>query len=103
MVEITNGERTKACLKPFKVNNILSKVSRIKSLAMNDKNYFDYISPTYVSPFDMMKHFGISYSYVAENIAKGQKTPEEVVNAWMNSSGHSANILNGNLDQTGVG
>ncbi|MFF2875922.1 CAP domain-containing protein [Gottfriedia sp. NPDC057991] len=103
VIELTNNERTKASLKPFKVNNDLSKVSRIKSQEMTDKNYFDHNSPTYGSPFDMIKKFGISYSHAAENIAKGQKTPEEVVNAWMNSSGHRANILNSKLDQIGVG
>lgn len=77
VVELTNVERSKAGLKPFKVNNELSKVARIKSQDMTDKNYFDHNSPTYGSPFDMMKHFGISYSYAAENIAKGQKTPED--------------------------
>ncbi len=103
VVELTNVERSKAGLKPFKTNNELSKVSRIKSQDMTDKNYFDHNSPTYGSPFDMMKKFGISYKTAAENIAKGQKTPEEVVKAWMNSSGHRANILNSNLDQIGVG
>ncbi|MET3195141.1 putative YkwD family protein [Bacillus sp. OAE603] len=103
VVELTNVERSKAGLKPFKINNELSKVSCIKSQDMTDKNYFDHNSPTYGSPFDMMKKFGISYKTAAENIAKGQKTPEEVVKAWMNSSGHRANILNSNLDQIGVG
>ena len=103
VIELTNIERTKAGLKPFKANNELSKVSRIKSKDMTDKNYFDHNSPTYGSPFDMMKKFGISYNHAAENIAKGQKTPEEVVKAWMNSAGHRANILNSNLDQIGVG
>jgi len=103
VVELTNAERSKAGLKPFKINNELSKVSRIKSQDMTDKNYFDHNSPTYGSPFDMMKKFGISYKTAAENIAKGQKTPEEVVKAWMNSTGHRANILNSKLDQIGVG
>lgn len=103
VVELTNVERSKAGLKPFKINNQLSKVSRIKSQDMTDKNYFNHHSPTYGSPFDMMKQFGISYKTAAENIAKGQKTPDEVVKAWMNSSGHRANILNNHLDQIGVG
>jgi uncharacterized YkwD family protein len=101
--ELTNAERTKNGLKPFTLNVELSKVARLKSQDMTDKNYFDHNSPTYGSPFDMMKKFGISYNYAAENIAKGQKTPEEVVNAWMNSAGHRANILNPNLNQIGVG
>lgn len=51
----------------------------------------------------MMKQFGISYKTAGENIAKGQKTPEAVVNAWMNSEGHRANILNPNYTQMGLG
>ena len=70
---------------------------------MIDKNYFDHNSPTYGSPFDMMKKFGISYIAAGENIAYGQKTPSEVMNAWMNSSGHRANILNANFTEIGVG
>lgn len=101
--ELTNVERSKNGLKPFTLNVELSKVARIKSQDMTDKNYFDHNSPTYGSPFDMMKKFGISYNYAAENIAKGQKTPQEVVTAWMNSAGHRANILNPNLTQIGVG
>ena len=51
----------------------------------------------------MMKQFGIRYSAAGENIAKGQNSPEAVMNAWMNSSGHRANILSNNYDQLGVG
>ena len=51
----------------------------------------------------MMKNFGISYKSAAENIAKGQKTPAAVVNAWMNSSGHRKNILNAGFTHIGVG
>ena len=70
---------------------------------MRDKNYFDHTSPTYGSPFEMMRHFGINYSSAGENIAAGQKTAQEVMNSWMNSSGHRANILNKDYEQLGVG
>ena len=70
---------------------------------MKNNNYFSHTSPTYGSPFDMMKQFGISYKTAGENIAKGQKTPEAVVNAWMNSEGHRSNILNANYTQMGLG
>lgn len=103
VVSLTNIERSKNGLKAFKVNQKLSSVSRIKSKEMTDKKYFNSNSPTYGSPFSMMKFFGITYRYAAENIAKGQKTPEEVVRAWMKSPGVRANILNKNLNQVGVG
>ncbi|SFG54118.1 CAP domain-containing protein [Sporolactobacillus nakayamae] len=104
VVELTNQERTKAGLQPLKADNsTLSKMARAKSQDMSDKNYFDHQSPTYGSPFDMMKKFGISYKTAGENIAAGQKTPEEVVQGWMNSPGHRANILNASFTTIGVG
>ncbi|MGG0776952.1 CAP domain-containing protein [Bacillus rugosus] len=103
VVELTNAERQKQGLKPLQIDETLSKSARAKSQDMKDKNYFDHQSPTYGSPFDMMKSFGISYKTAGENIAKGQKTPEEVVKAWMNSEGHRKNILNPNFTHIGVG
>lgn len=103
VVELTNNERTKNGLAPFQIDEELSKVAREKSRDMSAKNYFDHNSPTYGSPFDMMKSYGISYRAAGENIAKGQRTPQEVVNAWMNSPGHRANILNSSFTHIGVG
>lgn len=81
----------------------LSRVARFKSDDMRNLGYFSHTSPTYGSPFEMMKSFGISYRTAGENIAKGYKTPEAVVDAWMNSSGHRANILNSTYTHIGVG
>lgn len=103
VVELTNQERSKQGLAPLKENWELSRVARFKADDMRDKNYFDHTSPTYGSPFTMMKNFGITYKSAGENIAAGQKTPEEVVKAWMNSPGHRANILNEDYNQIGVG
>ncbi|WP_242224951.1 CAP domain-containing protein [Bacillus cereus group sp. BfR-BA-01380] len=103
VVDLTNAERTKQGLPALKVDAELSKVARIKSEDMQKNHYFDHTSPTYGSPFDMMKQFGISYKSAGENIAQGQRTPEEVVQAWMNSAGHRANILNSGYTHIGVG
>ncbi|WP_028391441.1 CAP domain-containing protein [Bacillus cihuensis] len=103
VVELTNAERAKNGLKALTIDTELSKVARAKSQDMKDRNYFDHTSPTYGSPFDMMKQFGISYSSAGENIAKGQTTPQQVVQAWMNSEGHRANILNASYTHIGVG
>ncbi len=81
----------------------LSRVARYKSQDMKENRYFSHTSPTYGSPFTMMKNFGITYKSAGENIAKGQRTPQEVVNAWMNSSGHRENILNAAYTKIGVG
>lgn len=103
VVDLTNQERAKQGLPALKVDLTLSKVAREKSLDMQKNNYFSHTSPTYGSPFDMMKKFGVTYRTAGENIAKGQRTPQEVVNAWMNSSGHRANILSSNFTHIGVG
>ncbi|RDU36033.1 sporulation protein [Neobacillus piezotolerans] len=103
VVTLTNQERAKAGLGALKVDANLSKMAREKSRDMSANGYFDHNSPTYGSPFDMMKKFGISYSSAGENIAMGQRTPQEVVTAWMNSEGHRKNILNPNFTHIGVG
>ena len=103
VVELTNAEREKQGLKPLQLDEELSKVAKEKSKDMQSKNYFDHNSPTYGSPFDMMKKFGVEYSTAGENIAKGQASPEEVVQAWMNSEGHRKNIMNSSFTHIGVG
>ncbi len=103
VVELVNEQRAKNGLAPLTMNPKLSEVARMKSQDMKDKHYFSHTSPTYGSPFEMMKQFGITYRTAGENIAMGQRTPEEVVNAWMNSEGHRANILNASFTQIGVG
>ncbi len=102
-MKLVNAERAKAGLPALKEDWELSRVAKYKSQDMHDKNYFDHTSPTYGSPFAMMKKFGITYKAAGENIAKGQKSASEVVNAWMNSEGHRANILNKSYTHIGVG
>ena len=103
VVDLTNEERAKQGLEPLALDTELSKVARIKSEDMQKNNYFSHTSPTYGSPFEMMDQFGISYRAAGENIAMGQRTPEEVVNAWMNSDGHRKNILSSNYTHIGIG
>ncbi|KGR91389.1 transporter [Ureibacillus massiliensis 4400831 = CIP 108448 = CCUG 49529] len=103
VIRLVNVERANAGLSALKYDWELSRVAEHKSQDMANKNYFSHTSPTYGSPFDMMKAYGINYSAAGENIAKGQRSPQEVVNAWMNSSGHRANILNSSYTHIGVG
>lgn len=103
VVDLTNQERAKNGAPALKVDAALSKMASDKSQDMATNNYFSHTSPTYGSPFDMMKQYGITYRYAGENIAMGQKTPEEVVQAWMNSEGHRKNMLNPNFTHIGVG
>lgn len=103
VVRLVNEERAARGLKALTYDWELSRVARYKSEDMRKNNYFSHTSPTYGSPFQMIKSFGISYRSAAENIAKGYKTPKEVVAGWMNSSGHRANILNSSFTHIGVG
>ena len=103
VVNLVNQERSKAGLAPLTSDPAIARVALDKAKDMYNNNYFSHQSPTYGSPFDMMRSYGISYSYAGENIAAGQRTPQEVVTAWMNSPGHKANILNANYTKIGVG
>lgn len=103
VVRLVNEIRVKNGLKELTYDWELSRVARYKSQDMKDNRYFSHTSPTYGSPFQMIKNFGLSYRSAGENIAKGYKTPQAVVNGWMNSSGHRANILNASYNRIGVG
>ncbi|MDQ8733153.1 CAP domain-containing protein [Paenibacillus sp. LHD-38] len=103
VIDLVNQERAKAGLSAVKNDALLTKVATEKARDMDVNNYFSHTSPTYGSPFDMMRSYGVTYSYAGENIASGQKTPQEVMTAWMNSSGHRANILSQNFTKIGVG
>jgi len=103
VIRLVNEQRSLTGLSALSENWELSRVARIKSQDMSKNKYFSHTSPTYGTPFQMMKSFGISYRTAGENIAYGQKTPQQVVDAWMNSSGHRANILNSSYTEIGVG
>ena len=103
VIRLVNEQRVQNGLNPLTENWELSRVARYKSQDMVDNRYFSHTSPTYGSPFQMIRNFGISFRSVGENIAYGQRTPQAVVTAWMNSSGHRANILNSSYTQIGVG
>ena len=103
VIRLVNEIRAENGLKALTYDWELSRVARYKSQDMKDNGYFSHTSPVYGTPFQMIKNFGISYRSAGENIAKGYSTPQAVVNGWMNSSGHRANILNANYTHIGVG
>lgn len=103
VVRLVNKARAENGLSSLTMDWQLSRVARYKSQDMHDNRYFSHTSPVYGTPFEMIKNFGLSFRTAGENIAMGQKTPQAVVNAWMNSSGHRANILNPNFRKIGVG
>jgi uncharacterized YkwD family protein len=103
VAQLVNQERAKNGLPALVHRADIKNVAEKKAMDMINSNYFSHTSPNYGSPFDMLKTFGITYRSAGENIAKGQKSPQEVMNAWMNSSGHRANILNRSYNSIGVG
>ena len=102
MLNLINQERAANGVLQLKWNEELAKVAQAKAQDMVDNNYFSHTSPTYGSPFDMMKSFGISYRYAGENIAKNSSVAKAHT-ALMNSEGHRKNILNSNFTSIGIG
>jgi uncharacterized YkwD family protein/spore coat assembly protein SafA len=103
VIRLVNQERTSRGLNPLKANWQLSRVARYKSEDMRDCNYFSHTSPTYGSPFEMIRAFQVQFTAAAENIAAGQATAKAVVEGWMNSPGHRQNIMNASYAEIGVG
>lgn len=102
LIDLINKERSNNGVGALAADMELMKVARTKAMDMSQNNYFSHYSPTYGSPFDMMRQFGITFKAAAENIA-GNQTVQGAVAAWMKSSGHRTNILNGTYNYTGVG
>ncbi|MBH0230400.1 CAP domain-containing protein [Halobacillus yeomjeoni] len=103
VVALVNEERSQEGLAPLEAHERLSGLARLKSRDMAEHGYFSHTSPNYGSPFEMMNQYDFEYRAAGENIAAGQRTPEEVVEGWMNSEGHRENILNKNFTHIGIG
>lgn len=102
MLDLVNRERAKGGLRPLQADQTLTRLARMKSQDMITNRYFSHQSPTYGSPFQMLKTYGVSYRTAAENIA-GNRSVEAAHVALMNSAGHRANIMNGQLTHVGIG
>lgn len=98
---IVNQEREAYGLAPLKYSDELSRAANVR--AGEIQSYFSHTRPDGRSCFTAITDMGIKYRAVGENIAYGQRDPAEVMNAWMNSSGHRANILSENYDYIGIG
>ncbi|KYC44142.1 hypothetical protein WA1_03120 [Scytonema hofmannii PCC 7110] len=103
VIELTNLERTKKGLQPLKANAELNYVADKYAQDMFNGNFFSHTAPDGSKPWDRLKTIGYEARTVGENIAKGQRTPQQVLQGWMNSSGHRANILNPNFTEIGTG
>lgn len=102
MLNLVNQERRKAGIPPLKADMQLTKLARLKSQDMINRHYFSHQSPTYGSPFQMLKRFGIRYRTAGENIA-GNPSVQGAHAALMRSPGHRANILNRRFTHVGIG
>ena len=102
LLNLINNERKKNGLITLETLPRLEEIATLKAEDMVKNNYFDHNSPTYGSPFDMMKNFGITYKTAGENIA-GNSTIEGAFNAWINSESHKQNILSNAYNYIGIG
>lgn len=102
LLELVNDVRKKEGLEQLTADENLMKVARTKAKDMIENNYFSHQSPTYGSPFDMMRQFENTFRFAGENIA-GNKTVEGAFKAWMASDSHKKNILNSGFKITGIG
>lgn len=103
VVTLTNQHRAAAGCAPLTINGRLMAAAQLHSEDMALRDFFSHTSSNGSSPWDRMRAQGYTFSHAAENIAAGYPTPASVVEGWMNSSGHRANILNCNLREVGVG
>ncbi|KKB34768.1 S-layer homology domain-containing protein [Bacillus thermotolerans] len=103
ILKLVNEERAKAGAPALTLAEDISKVAQKKSEDMAEKDYFDHNSPTYGSPFAMMEQFGLDYTLAGENIAAGYQSASAVMEDWMDSPGHRANILNPGYKEIGIG
>ena len=102
LLDLINEKRVAYGLSKLTFDTATQKTARAKAEDLVANNYFSHNSPTYGTPFEMMKNFGVTYKTAGENIA-GNSTLEGAVNAWMNSQGHRENILNNAYNLTGIG
>ncbi|MBE5883964.1 MAG: CAP domain-containing protein [Lachnospiraceae bacterium] len=101
VVDLVNAERAKEGLSPLTINSNVQAAAQVR--AMECEQSFSHTRPNGSSFATALKEQGVSYRSAGENIAWGQRSPEEVMNAWMNSAGHRANIMNPNFTTIGVG
>lgn len=101
VLQLINQERAKAGLSALTTNSTLKAAADKR--AQEIVQSFSHTRPNGSSFSSVLKDYGISYRAAGENIAYGQKTPQEVVTAWMNSPGHRANIMNANFGKVGIG
>lgn len=102
ILKLINDYREKNGVSKLTMGSKLIKIAGIKANDMTQNNYFSHTSPTYGSPFEMMKNYGLNYKVAGENIA-GNPSLEAAVNSWINSSTHRENLLSKSYNYVGIG
>ncbi len=97
-----NAHRRRHGLGPLSLNGKLNLAASDRVRDMFEQGYFDHVSPDGTQPFVWARHRGYRYSTIGENLAEGQRSAREVVNGWMNSPGHRANILGSSFEDCGL-
>ncbi|CAM5284767.1 CAP domain-containing protein [Streptomyces aurantiogriseus] len=103
VVDLTNRERARSGLRPLAVDPLLATAARAHSADMVARSFYSHTSPEGGQPWDRAAAAGSTRRTIGENIACGQRSPAEVVEGWMNSPGHRANILRPAFTHIGVG
>ena len=103
ILTLVNDIRVQNNVDKLELDPALTQIAIIKAKDMVKRNYFEHYSPFYGNPWDLASLFDYEYTSIGENIARNFTTPEETVNAWMNSPNHRANILKGSYTYMGIG
>jgi len=101
VLDLVNKERAEAGLAPLALDEKLNEAAKVRAQEITSN--FSHTRPDGTDPFTVLQEYGCSYMSAGENIAAGQSTPAEVVESWMNSEGHRANILSPDFTKLGVG
>lgn len=103
VVDLTNQERGELLARPLTRNPVLDEAARLKARHMAENEYFSHYSPDGISPWYWFKQVSYNFAHAGENLAIHFNDSNNVVEAWMNSPSHRANITNGNYTEIGVG
>jgi hypothetical protein len=102
VTNLTNSERISKGLSTLKTNSSLSKAAEFKAKDMFEDDYWSHFAPDGTSPWYFFNLVGYKYTWAGENLARDFATSSGVVSAWMDSSGHRANVLNPNFTEIGI-
>lgn len=102
IMQLVNADRTQSGLPALNLNSTLNLAAYAHAEDMLSHHYFAHTSPSGVDPWYWMSELGYNYSFAGENLAIGYSNAQELVNSWMGSTDHRANILSPNFSEVGL-